>query len=118
MITVEQINTLSEVRFLFDHWTGCSYKETEEAYCATSVFRHAINGDYWVGEHNDCRLGHFTSDLDNDDLARTVSDYFKWLEDDYGAPWTGVGLTMSAELKDDILVFKVYHPDMKRNVTA
>lgn len=121
MITVEQVNSLKEIRFLFDHWTGSEFRDVSEKYYSISIYKpvHDLKTweITWIGDHFDKWMGKFTSDNSPEEMASTVSNYFKWLEDDIGSAWGGIGLIGSAELVDNCLIFKFWKPGMKRNIS-
>lgn len=119
MITVEQVNSLKEIRFLFDHWSES--RGVSEKYYSISIYKPVHDFKTWevtwIGDHFDKWMGEFTSDNNSEEMASTVSNYFKWLEDDTGSAWEEAELMGSAELVDDCLIFKFWKPGMERNVS-
>lgn len=121
MITVEQINSLMEIRFLFDHWTGGEYRNVDEKHYSISIYKPVYDPKTWeitwVGDHFDKWMGELSSDNTSEEMASIVSDYFKWLEDDSIAPWKKAGLMGSVELVDNSLIFRFWKPGMDRTTT-
>lgn len=121
MISAEQINSLNEIRFMFDHWTGGEYRNVDEKHYSISIYKPVHDSKTWeitwAGNHFDKWMGELSSDNSSEEMASIVSNYFKWLEDDNAAPWKKAELMGSVELVDNCLIFRFWKPGMERNIT-